>query len=62
MLSLIIDQVISKTGHGKEVVGDLNDINKRYIYQLMYNAQLPGSKTFYSQIHMYSCTKNNISV
>ena len=44
--SIIIDQGISAPGHGKEVVYGLNDIDKRYIYQLISNVQLPGSKTF----------------
>ena len=46
--SLIIHQGISAPGHGKEVVDGLNAINKRYIYQLMYDFQLPVSKTYYS--------------
>ena len=57
--SIIIDQGISEPGHGKEVVDGLNAIGKCYIYQLMFNVQLPGSKTFYSQILMHSCTENN---
>ena len=40
--SFIIDQGISETGHGKEVVDGLNAVDKRYIYQLMSNVQLPG--------------------
>ena len=42
--SIIIDQGISAPGHGKEVVYGLNDIDKHYIYQLISNVQLPGSK------------------
>ena len=42
--SIIIDRGISSPGHGKEVVDGLNDIEKCYIYQLMSNVQLPGSK------------------
>ena len=57
--SVIIDCGISAPGHGKEVVGGLNVIDKRYIYQLMFNVQLPGSKTFDSQILMHSCKQNN---
>ena len=57
--SVIIYQVISAPGHGKEVVDGLNDIDKRYIYQLMYNFQLPSSKLFYSQIQMQTSTQNN---
>ena len=40
--SVIIDCGISAPGHGKDVVDDLDEIYKRYIYQLMSNAQLPG--------------------
>ena len=56
--SIIIYLGICAPVHGKEVVGGLNSIYKRYIYiyQLMSNVQLPGSKTFDSQILMYSCT------
>ena len=57
--SVIIDRVISAPGHGKEVVDGLNTIRKRYIYQLMYNVQLTGSKKFDSNILIYSCTQNN---
>ena len=34
--------MISASGHGKEVVNGLNDIDERYIYQLMYTVHLPG--------------------
>ena len=61
--SIIIDRGISAPGHGKEVVDGINAIDKRYIYQLMSNVQLPGSKTFDSQILMHSCTpKNDVSL
>ena len=48
--SIIIDRGISATGHGKEVVDGLNAMDKRYIYQLIFNVQLTGSKTF---IHIF---------
>ena len=54
--SIIIDRGISAPGYVKEAVGGLNVIGKRYIYQLMSNVQLPGSKIFDSQILMHSCT------
>ena len=38
------------------MVDGLNAIDKHYMYQLMCNVQLPGSKTFDSQIIMHSCT------
>ena len=44
--SIILDRDISAPGHGKDVVGVLNATDKRYIYKLMSNVQLPGSKTF----------------
>ena len=61
--SIIIDHGISETGHGKEVVDGLNVIDKHYIYQLLYNVQLPGSKTIGKQILIHSCTqKNDVSL
>ena len=55
--SIIIDQGISATGNGKEVVDGINAVDKRYIYQLMSTVQLPGSKIFYSQIKMHTGTQ-----
>ena len=61
--SIIIDWGIIAPGNGKEVVNGINDIEKRDIYQLMSNVKLQGSKTFDSQILMYSCTqKNDVSL
>ena len=61
--SIIIDKGISAPGHGKELVNGLNDIDTRYIYQLISNVQLPGSKTFDSPILMHSCKqKNDVSL
>ena len=54
--SIIFDRGISATGHGENVVDGLNVIDNRYMYQLMYTVQLPGSKTFEKQILMHSCT------
>ena len=56
---IIVNKVISAPGHGKEVVNGINDTDKRYIYQLMTNVQLPGSKTFDPHILMHSCTQKN---
>ena len=42
--SVIINWGISAPGHGKEVVDGLNAIHKHYIYQLMSNVKLSGSK------------------
>ena len=61
--SIIINQGISAPGHGKEVVDGLNDIDKRNVYQLISNVQLPGSRTFDSHILMHYCTpKDNVSL
>ena len=59
LFSIIIERGISAPGHGKEVVDGINDIDMRYIYQLMSNVQLLGSKTFDSKILMNSCTQEN---
>ena len=61
--SVIIDIGISASGHGKEVVDGLNAIDKRYIYQLMSNVQLPGPTLYDSHIPMHSYTqKNDVSL
>ena len=63
--SIIIDRGISAPGHVKEVVDGLKAIDRRYIfiYQLMSNVQLPGSKTLDSNILMHSCTpKDNVTL
>ena len=57
--SIIFDRGISAPGHGKEVVDDLNVIDKRYIYKLMSNVQLPVSITFDSQIQIHTGTQKN---
>ena len=56
--SIIIDRGISSPGYGKEVVDGLNDVYKRYIYQLMYKVQIPGSVRFDSQIKIHTGTEN----
>ena len=58
-LSIIIDRVISAPGHGKEVVDGLNDVDKRYIYQLISNFQLPGSKRFDTQMQIHTGNQND---
>ena len=54
--SVIIYQGISTPRHGKEVAYGINFIDKHYIYQLMSNVQLPGSKRFDSHMHMHTST------
>ena len=56
--SVIIDRGISTPGHGKEVVDELNAIDKRYIYQLISNVQLPGLNGFDSQMQMHTGNQN----
>ena len=61
--SIIFDCGISAPGHVKEVVGGLNSIDKRYMYQLMYTVQLPGSKIFGKKIIVHSWTpKKDVSL
>ena len=57
--SVAIYRGISAPGHGKEVVYGLNSIDRRYIYQLISNVQLTGSKQFDSQMRMHTSTQNN---
>ena len=57
--SIMIDQGISAPWHGKEVVHELNDNDKHYIYQLMYNVQLPVSNRFDSQMQIHNINQNN---
>ena len=57
--SVIIDQGISAPGHGKEVVDGLNTVDKRYIYQLISNVQLPGSNRFDSQMQIHTGNQEN---
>ena len=54
---------ISAPEHGNDVIDGINAIDKRYIYQLMSNVQLPVSITFDLQIIIYSYTnKNDVSL
>ena len=52
--SIIIDRDISAPGHGKEVVNELNSVDKLYISQFMSAVQLPGSNRFDSQMQMHT--------
>ena len=53
---IIFYRGIIAPGHGKDVVDGLNDIGKRYMYQLMSTVQLLGSKIFEKHILMHYCT------
>ena len=55
--SIIIDRGISAPGHRKEVVDGFNAVDKRYIYQLIFKVQLPGSVKFDSPIKMHTGTE-----
>ena len=57
--AIIIDRGIILSGHGKDVVDGLNEIYRRYMYQLMSYVQFPGSVTFDLQILMHSFTHKN---
>ena len=57
--TVIIDRGIILPGHGKEVVYVLNSVDKRYIYQLIYNVRLPVSNRFYYQMQMHTGNQNN---
>ena len=52
--SIVIDRGISEPGHGKEVVYGINDVDKRYIYQLMSTVQLTGSNIFDSKMQIHT--------
>ena len=56
---VIIFRGISALGHGKEAVDGLNAFDKRYIYQLMSNVQLPVSNVFDSHMQMHTGKQNN---
>ena len=50
--SIIIYRGINAPGHGKDFVDGRNDVDKRYIQQLMSTVKLPGTYIFYSQIQI----------
>ena len=56
---IIINWGISAHVHGEEVVGGINAIDKRYMYKLISNFQIPGSRIFDSQIIMHSWKPTN---
>ena len=60
--SVIIDRDISAPVHGKEGVNGLNSIDKHYIYQLMSNVRLMGSKHFILVLSFIIAHKTMISV
>ena len=53
---IIIHRVISAPGHGKEVVDLLNDVDKRYIYQMISTVKIPVSHRDDSHILMHTGT------
>ena len=56
--SVIIYRCISAPLYVKEVLDGLNAVGDLFIYQLMYNFQLPGSNRFDSQIKMHTGNQN----
>ena len=61
--SVIIDSGIIATGNGKEVFGGLNAIDKLYIYQLMSNVQISGSKiNLFTDYNAFFHRKNDVSL
>ena len=60
--SVAIDLDISAPGNVKEVVDEINSIDKRNIYKLMSNVKLNNLKID-PQIHMHTNTqKNDVSI
>ena len=57
--SIIIDKGIGAPGHGKYVVDGINDVDNRYIYQLMSTFKLTGPSIFDSQMQMDTGNKKN---
>ena len=57
--SIIFDWGIIAPGHGKEVVDGPNVTNTWFMYHLMSNVQLPGSKKSGKKMLMNSCTHKN---
>ena len=54
--SVIIDRGISAPGNGREVVDGLNAIDKMFLLQLMTTVQLPGAKSYDTQMVMHTGT------
>ena len=50
----IIDCGLIAPGHGKEVVGILNNIDKRFIFHVISTVQLPVSKRFDAQMVIHT--------
>ena len=57
--NITIDRGISEPGHSREFVEGLNSTDKRFIFHLMKNVQLPGSKQFDIQMELHTSTQNN---
>ena len=54
---VIIDRGIIEPGHGREVVYGLNYIDKRFLLQLISIVQLPGPKSYDTQMVMHTGTR-----
>ena len=61
--NIITDSCVVSPGHGREVVGGLNDTDKRLISILTTTAELPGVASYDSHMEMHiSTTNTNISL
>ena len=60
---IIIYSGVVAPGHGNDVVGGLNDTDKRFLTMLMKTVQLPNAATNNYQMVMHTSTeKSDISV
>ena len=53
---VIIDHGISVPGHRREVVYGLNATDKSFLFQLISTMQIPGEKTYDTQMEIHSVT------
>ena len=58
-VSVNIDCNISASLNGIEVLDGLNNINKRFLFQLMSNMQLPGAAFYYTQMVIHTGTRTS---
>ena len=56
--NIIVDRGVSVTGHDREVVYGFNFTDKRFLFQLIKNVQLYGTKKFGTEMVIRSQTHN----
>ena len=56
--NIIIEHGISASGHIREILYGMNDIDKSFISHLLDIVQLPGSQKFDTQMEMHKTTHN----